>query len=199
MEKCEDDTEFGADDPKCLNVIVKLDAACIECEGDGTWPVDGKDENPDECEIDLDDGFDMDEADGGFLEVLVLDSLASENLDEGFDFDENGQGGIAAFFHNVTANDNFNEGIKCSSGGAGDDSIEILDSTVNRNQDDGMQLESEGTGRIDVVIENTECVDSKKNDLKVEQAEILSTLGTLELADSIISSNKIATKNIDLN
>jgi len=59
--------------------------------------------------LDLDDGFDIDEADGGNLIVQVIDTIASNNLDEGFDFDEADDGAVNAGFA-VTANDNFNEG-----------------------------------------------------------------------------------------
>jgi len=60
--------------------------------------------------LDLDDGFDIDEADDGDLSVLITNTIASDNLDEGFDFDEADDGAVDAGFAQVTANHNFNEG-----------------------------------------------------------------------------------------
>lgn len=88
VPECVDDVEDSA----CITAANATDPSCI-----------------DEGELDLDDGFDIDEADGGNLIVQVIDTIASNNLDEGFDFDEADDGAVNAGFA-VTANDNFNEG-----------------------------------------------------------------------------------------
>ena len=146
----------------------------------------------------MDDGFDIDEADGGSLLVTIIDSQASDNLDEGFDFDAE-DGPVSTTFEKVTASDNFNEGIKVSSGEGGDVLVTIKESTVIRNLDDGMQLESEGTGLLAVLIENTEVSGSKKADVKVEQADISTSLGALEIIGGSIDAAGVKTKNMDLN
>ena len=145
----------------------------------------------------MDDGFDIDEVDGGTLVVTIIDSQAIGNLDEGFDFDAE-DGAVATDFQKVTASDNFNEGIKVSSGEGGDVLVTIKESTVIGNLDDGMTFESEGTGLLTVLIEDTEVSGSKKADVKVEQATDVS-LGTLEIIGGSISAAGVATKNMDLN
>ena len=175
IPECEDDVEST----ECLDAVVLLDSSCI-----------------DDGELDLDDGFDIDEVDGGTLVVTIIDSQAIGNLDEGFDFDaENGL--VETAFVKVTASNNFNEGIKVSSE-EGDVVVAIKESTVIGNLDDGMQLESEGTGLLTVLIEDTEVSGSKKADVKVEQETDVS-LGTLEIIGGSISAAGVATKNMDLN
>jgi len=157
--------------------------------------IDAPPECYDDGELDLDDGFDIDEAGDGSLHVLITNSIASNNFDEGFDFDEEGAGDISATFVSVQANDNKNEGIKCSEEGDGDVDVKVQASTVNGNQDDGMQFESEGAGRIDVRIINTEATGSKKKDLKVEQDDGID-LGSLVITRSssigIVDTSNVA-------
>ena len=151
----------------CLDAVDLLDPSCN-----------------DDGELDLDDGFDIDEDGEGDLFVTIENSSANENFDEGFDFDEAGNGVLKATFKSVKANKNVNEGLKCSSEGEGDDNdvqVEVSDSTVNSNLDNGMQFESEGVGRISVVIKNTESIMNRKEDLKVEQ--VVAAGGTLEIDD----------------
>ena len=177
IPECEDDVQST----ECLDAVDLLDSSCI-----------------DDGELDLDDGFDIDEADGGVLLVTIIDSQASDNLDEGFDFDAE-DGAVETTFEKVTASDNFNEGIKVSSGEGGDVLVTIKESTVIRNLDDGMQLESEGTGLLAVLIENTEVSGSKKADVKVEQADISTSLFALEIIGGSIDAAGVKTKNMDLN
>ena len=176
IPECEDDVEST----ECLDAVVLLDSSCI-----------------DDGELDLDDGFDIDEVDGGTLVVTIIDSQAIGNLDEGFDFDAE-DGAVATAFQKVTASDNFNEGIKVSSGEGGDVLVTIKESTVIGNLDDGMTFESEGTGLLAVLIEDTEVSGSRKADVKVEQETDVS-LGTLEIIGGSISAAGVATKNMDLN
>ena len=89
VPECVDDVEASA----CITAANAIDPSCI-----------------DEGELDLDDGFDIDEAGPGDLSVLITNTIASDNLDEGFDFDEADDGTVDASFDQVTANDNFNEG-----------------------------------------------------------------------------------------
>lgn len=152
----------------CLTAVTLLDPSCV-----------------DDGELDLDDGFDIDEDDDGDLHVTIENSSANENFDEGFDFDEAGNGVLDATFESVNANENVNEGLKCSSEGEGDNndvSVKVVDSTVNDNKDDGMQFEAEedNFGIITVVIENTVSTGNRKKDLKVEQ-KVENPKGTLSI------------------
>ena len=163
----------------CLTAVESLDPSC----NDGG-------------ELDLDDGFDIDEDGNGDLRVKIESSSANENFDEGFDFDEAGNGVLDATFKSVNANKNVNEGLKCSSEGEGDNndvSVKVIDSTVNDNKDDGMQFEAEedGVGIITVVIENTVSTGNRKKDLKVEQ-KVEDPKGTLSIdEDSHIEEIKV--------
>lgn len=172
------------EEPSCLAAVELLDESC----NDGG-------------ELDLDDGFDIDEDDDGDLYVTIENSSANENFDEAFDFDEAGNGVLDATFKSVNANENVNEGLKCSSEGEGDNnnvSVKVIDSTVNDNKDDGMQFEAEedNVGIITVVIENTVSTGNRKKDLKVEQ-KVEDPEGTLSIDEGSIIE-KIKVENVDI-
>jgi len=62
-------------------------------------------------QLDLDDGFDIDEYnDGGIIGSIVL-SVATNNHEEGFDFNENNAGDLRVDMQFVSAIGNGEEGI----------------------------------------------------------------------------------------
>ncbi|MEQ8719071.1 MAG: hypothetical protein RIE08_15790 [Acidimicrobiales bacterium] len=102
-------------------------------------------------ELDLDDGFDIDEADGGAISGTVRYSSADDNYDEGFDFDEAGSEGIDVSFTGVTANGNIDEGIKASEEDGGSLVASLRNTQVLNGQDnDGVEFEELGDGDLDV-------------------------------------------------
>jgi len=108
---------------------------------------DGTEECCDDDEVDLDDGFDIDEAGEGSLFATIRNSDAIRNEDEGFDFDEEGAGDIVATFTSVTADGNKDEGIKCSEENEGNVDVKLFSCTViNTRDNDGIELESEDEG-----------------------------------------------------
>jgi hypothetical protein len=139
------------------NVIVRMEKTTLEhnggyclVEGDicveGIMPLHHPFDNLccNEGELDLDDGFDIDEAGEGSVQVIIKDSDAIDNKDEGFDFDEEGSGDIVGTFISVTAKGNEDEGIKCSEAGKGDVDIVLTACTVINNlSNDRMEFESE--------------------------------------------------------
>ncbi len=197
--------EGGAGD-----VIVRMKRTTLERNG-GYCLVDKNEElapcidgNPhpfdnlccDEGELDLDDGFDIDEAGEGSVQFFIKDSAAIDNKDEGFDFDEEGPGDIVGTFISVTAKGNVDEGIKCSEADDGDVDIVLKACTVINNlNNDGMEFESEGNGRIDVVVVKTEASGNTNGvDLKVVQEED-KPKGSLEIASSS-SIGSVETENV---
>lgn len=152
----------------------------------------------DEGELDLDDGFDIDEAGDGSLVVDFNNVTVNHNFDEGLDFDEEGPGDIIARFKLVSADGNYDEGIKCSEEDVGNVDIELTACTVTNTQfNDGMEFESEDQGRIDVFVVNTEASgnggdDPDRFDLRVLQ-DFDTDLGSLK----IISSSNIGSMDTD--
>jgi hypothetical protein len=72
-----------------------------------------------EFAIDVDDGFDIDEAGPGSMFVTVTGSVMDGNLDEGFDFDEEDTGDIHATYIDTTASGNTDDAYKHSEEGEG--------------------------------------------------------------------------------
>jgi hypothetical protein len=61
---------------------------------------------------DLDDGFDIDEADAGSVIGLISHTTANDNFEQGFDFNENHTGDLRVDFDHCTANGNNQEGLE---------------------------------------------------------------------------------------
>ncbi len=104
---------------------------------------------------DLDDGFDIDEEDGGDLYVTVSRSQVNDNKDEGMDMDEAGGGSIVAKVANTEASRNGDEGYKASEADAGDNTANIARSTFEGAGNDQIEVESEdgdGSGTVTVNV-----------------------------------------------
>ncbi len=149
-----------------------------------------------ELVLDLDDGFDIDEAGEGSLLGSVKNTIVTENLDEGLDFDEEGEGDINIDLVDIEASSNGDEGIKVSEEDDGDVLAHLRAVTAVDNGDDGIQIEQENGGEIHVTVNGAVARDNKasKYDLKVEQAEDDGEGGTLKVRGSDI--DKIKAKNV---
>ncbi|WP_253159732.1 bifunctional metallophosphatase/5'-nucleotidase [Stieleria tagensis] len=101
-------------------------------------------------EQDLDDGFDIDEADEGGIWASVRRSEAINNFDEGFDFDEAGEGGIVMSFDRVVARDNSDEGIKADEEDQGGIHLSLSRVDLIGNGDDDKSVEVGGGEGIQV-------------------------------------------------
>lgn len=106
--------------------------------------------------IDLDDGFDIDEAGPGDLRAAVRNSVIRDNLDEGLDFDEEGPGSILLNLVNVEATGNTDDGYKNSEADAGDVRAVMLSSRALSNGGKGAVFEEENGGDVSVVVINSQ-------------------------------------------
>lgn len=101
-----------------------------------------------EFAIDVDDGFDIDEAGPGSIIATVTGSTISNNFDEGLDFDEEGTGGFDLDVVNVYAENNADESVKASEEDDGN-TVARLRRVVT---DGDLEFEEEGVGIVDVTI-----------------------------------------------
>jgi hypothetical protein len=172
------DTSFDDNGGYCLVVEAnpELDPSCLE-----------------EGELDLDDGFDIDEAGDGSIYGVVRHVTVSSNLDEGLDYDEEGEGDIDLDLDHVIAAFNGDEGIKLSEVDAGDLAARLRTVIAVANNDDGTQFESTHAGRIAVSVKGSVTLGNAKQGLNVGQDDDLE-LGVLkvwlsEIADGIKTTN----------
>lgn len=138
--------------------------------------------------LDLDDGFDIDEAASGSLSGSIVNIEISSNLDEGLDFDEEGADGIDIDIVNITANDNGDEGIKLSELDAGDVVANLRAVTTIGNGDDGIQIEEEDDGDMTATVISTTSYDNKSSKAGLNVSQDGDGSGTLKVRGSDISS-----------
>ncbi len=122
-----------------------------------------------ELVLDLDDGFDIDEAGEGSIRGQIKNSLFNSNLDEGLDFDEEDEGGINIDLIKINASFNGDEGIKVSEEDEGDVAAHLRVVTTTDNGDDGIQLEQAHEGDINVTVNASTSINNEKTGLKVSQ------------------------------
>ena len=175
------DSSFTDNGAYCVAVEAdpELDPSCIE-----------------EGKLDLDDGFDVDEAAQGSIYATFVNSSSVSNLDEGLDIDEQGAGDIVGDLVGIYSAENGDAGVKHSEEDGGDVTLEIRSISLLDNEDDGAQLESEDSGRIDVGVRDAFVAGSKKKGLKIAQDDE-DEAGTLELLDSDISDG-IELTNVEM-
>ena len=114
--------------------------------------------------IDVDDGFDIDEAGPGTLYATVTSSTVIGNLDEGADFDEEDAGGIAAWFFNTLSTGNADDGYKNSEEGAGDVTGGLIGSFAVNNGGKGAVYEQEDGGDIVIMVSNSAAMGNDDSD-----------------------------------
>jgi len=128
-----------------------------------------------EGETDPEDGYDIDEAGSGRIDLFVFDCTASDNDDEGFDFDEENGGDIRATMIFCEANGNADEGIKFTESeddagsGAGNVAGRFLFVEVEDNGGDGIKLEEFGDGDLRATLIRVES-DGNDDGLEFEEA-----------------------------
>ena len=93
--------------------------------------------------IDLDDGFDIDEAGEGSLNLIMARSIITGNRDEGADLDEEDAGDIFAAYHANRASGNTDDAYKHSETGSGDVTAYVLYSSATDNGGKGFSFEEE--------------------------------------------------------
>ncbi len=98
--------------------------------------------------LDLDDGFDVDEAGPGSIEGIMIGGTIAGNLDEGLDFDEEDGGNIAMAVWTTTADGNTDDEFKYTEQGNGDVHVTLQGVTASDNGGKGAVFEEEDGGNI---------------------------------------------------
>jgi hypothetical protein len=195
-------------------VIVTGNAADgIELDEKGTGDVRGViqhstfDDNGTQPQLpsDLEDGFDIDEADDGSIVVEMVDVSASRNSDGGIDLDEEGAGDIIMQFTRVVAVDNAEENIKASEDANVEDTADPDDGNggvefffVNVRStgsgDNGIQFEEFGNGDVNGTFVQVRSNDNADDGVNIDQTD--NGGGTVRLIASEFTGN--ADKNINI-
>lgn len=151
-----------------------------------------------EYAIDVDDGFDIDEAGEGSLIATVVSSTVTDNLDEGIDFDEEDNGSINVVFVGTIATGNTDDGFKMSEeGGAGVRGL-VTDSEASSNGGKGFVFEEADDGGVVVEVYGTMTSDNDdSDDTGIEAVQEDAGTGKLTVSDSTIADG-IDTDGVDL-
>jgi hypothetical protein len=162
-----------------------LDPMCVEIEYELHTGLNTVKEY--EAGIDLDDGFDIDEAGEGGIVSNISHSEIKKNLDEGADFDEENDGGVVANFYYVNASLNTDDGIKITEEDDGNVEGTLMGIKANSNGGKAIVYEEEKDGDFEVNVFNS--MTNGKNDGGDDGIEFLSELaGTCNysVSDSMI-------------
>ncbi len=147
--------------------------------------------------IDLDDGFDIDEAGPGSLIANIRNSVINGNLDEGIDFDEQDSGMIFARFVNTSAAGNRDDGFKLSEEDDGSVIGRVKESESIDNGGKGLVFEEEGNGDLLVsVSESNTSNNDDSDDSGIEAVQDDDGQGMLRVDDSDINDG-IDTDGVD--
>lgn len=125
------------------------DLACFELEAE---TFEGGSVVEYEYAIDVDDGFDIDEAGPGSIIATFSVGEMIGNFDEGYDFDEAGPGDIDVVFTAIIANGNIDDAIKLSESGMGDVYLTATAVEASSNGGVGIVAEEEDAGDVHVVM-----------------------------------------------
>jgi hypothetical protein len=163
--------ERGAGD-----VIFDVRTATFERNGDycvpEPLPLDEARPCVEDGELDLDDGFDIDEADDGSILGTLAAAELVDNFDEGFDVDEAGEGGVEVDIRDVDGAGNTDESIKISEEDDGDVLAGLRRVAANASVDgDGIEIEEEGDGSTIVAVRDSVVDDNGGDGLKLEEAD----------------------------
>ena len=140
-----------------------------------------------EFAIDVDDGFDIDEAGPGSMFVTVTGSVMDNNLDEGFDFDEEDAGDIYATYVDTTASGNTDDGYKHSEEGEGGVFGLVSGSEATNNGGVGFVFEEEDEGYVGVAVLDSATSGNDDGELGLEVVQEDEGTGNLLVAASDIS------------
>ncbi|HJK96068.1 MAG TPA: hypothetical protein RMF84_02545 [Polyangiaceae bacterium LLY-WYZ-14_1] len=152
---------------------------------------------------DLEDGFDIDEAGDGGIDISLLGVNINENIDEGLDLDEEGEGDIAVELLLVRANGNADDNIKLSEDADLEDAdltdaedtggieVNFVRVTANGAVDgDGINLEEFGGGTITGSIASSRINGNADDGLQAEQVAAPGDAdGVIDLIRTVINGN----------
>ena len=139
---------------------------------------------------DLDDGFDIDEANDGSIIGKMVRSAAIDNFEEGLDFNENNAGDLRVDLTLVVATGNGEEGIDYEEdddfAGGGDLVTTMLGVVANENGGDGgLKIREKGVGSLTA---NVTGVEASRN--------LVSGIAVREDADGSLTANIVRAKTL---
>ncbi len=162
------------------------DDGCIEREVDffdGTDFVEAY-----EFGIDLDDGFDIDEAGEGLLLGALNGVVINDNLDEGIDFDEEDGGDIIFSFNGTSASGNKDDAYKLSEEDEGGVFGFVGDASATDNGGKGFVFEEADEGDLAAEVSGTTAAGNDDSDeTGIEAVQEDDGTGALAVSDSDIS------------
>lgn len=135
--------------------------------------------------IDVDDGFDVDEAGAGSIRATLGGTEISGNLDEGLDFDEEGAGDIVLTLHGYKATGNADDAVKMSEADGGHVLGLVSDATITGNDGVGIVFEEEDAGDVYVALSGVTTAGNDDGDTGLEVVQEDDGQGLL----TILSSN----------
>jgi hypothetical protein len=147
--------------------------------------------------IDVDDGFDIDEAGEGDIRAVVERSGIIGNYDEGLDFDEEDAGDIVLTLIGTVGRDNTDDAYKSSEEGPGDVIGAMVSVVADGNGGVGAVFEEADDGDVKVtgMRVRTQFNDDGETGLEVVQEDAGS--GTLTLTEAQIDDG-IATEGVEV-
>jgi len=149
-----------------------------------------------ELVLDLDDGFDTDEAGPGSITGRINSVIVADNLDEGLDFDEEDAGGMLIEIRRVFGAGNGDEAIKLSAAGEGDITADIRNVDVFGNGNDGIEIENEdGNGQVHLEFRNSISTGNDGDGIQMSQ-ENETDRGTL-LIEGFSEVDSLDLENVD--
>jgi hypothetical protein len=166
------------------------DDACFEVEFEKHEGMDSLSEY--EVAIDVDDGFDIDEAGGGSIDVTMTGSRINGNFDEGADFDEAGEGGFVVSFIDTVASGNTDDGFKLSEEDGGDVLASMRKVQARSNGGKGAVFEEEGDGDLHVTLERVVTNKNDDGEIGIEVVQDDDGTGTLVVRSSNIKETEEA-------
>lgn len=140
-----------------------------------------------EFSIDVDDGFDVDEAGPGSIIANISSGSMGYNFDEGFDFDEHGSGDIDAIFNGIAAEGNAGDAIKLSEADAGNVFVTATALEIFSNAGVGIVAEEEDGGDLMMILISTATSGNDGGDLGVEAVQEDGGVGEVFVIDSEIA------------
>lgn len=134
--------------------------------------------------IDVDDGFDIDEAGPGSVIASLSIGQTLGNFDEGYDFDEAGPGDIDVVFTGIIANGNLDDAIKLSESGAGSVFMTSTAVEASSNVGVGIAAEEEDNGNLSMVLISSATAGNDGGALGVEAVQDGAGEGNVFVIDS---------------
>lgn len=137
--------------------------------------------------IDVDDGFDIDEAGPGSIIATFSVGQMIGNFDEGYDFDEEGSGDIDTVFTGIIGNGNLDDAIKLSEAGPGSVYLTATAVEASSNGGVGIVAEEENGGDLMVTLIGVATAGNDGGELGIEAVQDDEGEGNIYVIDTEIA------------